>query len=194
MPGDRYHEAGRRGPGHDKKPEPVRPGPRPQPRPASCPLPRPVLSGCMPDFIVSNGYLYLFLLSFLAATIIPAGSEWLLAALLLQSLDPSRLLATATLGNTLGACTTYYIGRYGGGFLSARVLRIDENSLKKAAARYRKFGSWSLLFSWVPIIGDPLCLAGGVFKTGIFTFVILVFAGKLARYGFIAWVTLKAAG
>ncbi len=148
----------------------------------------------MPDIIVSNGYLYLFLLSFLAATLIPLGSEWLLAALLLKSLDPAWLLVSATLGNTLGACTTYYVGRYGGEFLISRVLRISAESLEKASARYRRYGSWSLLLSWVPIIGDPLCLAGGVFRTRIAVFVALVLVGKAARYAFVAYFTLKAMG
>jgi membrane protein YqaA with SNARE-associated domain len=148
----------------------------------------------MPDFIVSNGYLYLFALSFLAATVIPVGSEWLLVALLLKSLDPAWLLVSATSGNTLGAWTTYLIGRHGGPFLTRRVLRISDESLDKAARRYRKYGSWSLLLSWLPIVGDPLCLVGGLFRTRVATFLILVLIGKAARYGFVVWVTLKAVG
>lgn len=148
----------------------------------------------MAEFVVANGYLFLFLLSFLAATVVPVGSEWLLVALLYSSLDPAGLLASATIGNVLGACTTYAVGAYGGPFLVEKVLRINSQTREKAAIQYRKYGTWSLLLSWVPIIGDPLCLAGGIFKTPLAWFVSLVLAGKLGRYAFIEYITLQAMG
>ncbi|MBM9514516.1 YqaA family protein [Desulfogranum marinum] len=148
----------------------------------------------MAEVVVANGYLFLFLLSFLAATVVPVGSEWLLVALLYSSLDPAGLLASATIGNVLGACTTYAVGVYGGPFLVEKVLRINSQTREKAAIQYRKYGTWSLLLSWVPIIGDPLCLAGGIFKTPLAWFVSLVLAGKLGRYAFIEYITLQAMG
>jgi len=145
----------------------------------------------MVEFITSNSYLYLFLLSFIAATIVPLGSEWLLVALLIKALDPALLLFSATAGNFLGACTTYIIAIYCTPFLAEKVLRIDSKSRNRAASLYEKYGSWSLLLSWLPIIGDPLCFIGGVFKIPCIKFALLVFTGKLARYAFITAVTLS---
>ena len=148
----------------------------------------------MAEFVVAHGYLSLFMLSFLAATVVPVGSEWLLVALLYSSLNPIGLLAAATIGNVLGACTTYAIGVYGGPFLVEKVLRMNHQTREKAAVQYRKYGAWSLLLSWVPIIGDPLCLVGGIFKTPLAWFVSLVLAGKFGRYAFIQYITLQTIG
>ncbi len=143
------------------------------------------------EMIYSNGYLYLFLLSFLAATVLPLGSEWLLAALLLEALDPLTLLAAATAGNFLGACTTYAIGIFGGPFLTEKVLRVGETAKLRAEKLYARYGYWSLLFSWLPVVGDPLCLVGGLFKIPFRQFSVLVFTGKLARYAIVEMIVLK---
>lgn len=145
----------------------------------------------MEDFLANHGYPALFLLSFLASTIIPLGSEWLLVAMLLKRHDPAVSVAVATVGNYLGACTTYLIGIYGGDFLVRRVLRIDEAAEKRGERFYSRYGAWSLLFSWLPIVGDPLCLAGGIMKVGFGRFSLLVFAGKLVRYALVAWLTVR---
>jgi membrane protein YqaA with SNARE-associated domain len=147
----------------------------------------------MHDWLTSYGYLSLFLLSFLASTLIPLGSEWLLVAMLLGKYDPIRVVAVATTGNYLGALTSYGIGLYGGEFLKVRVLRMDERSTRKAERMYGRFGSYSLLFSWLPVVGDPLCLVGGMLRVRLLRFSLLVFSGKLARYAAVAWLTLKGA-
>jgi membrane protein YqaA with SNARE-associated domain len=144
----------------------------------------------MEPFLDSYGYPSLFVLSFLASTLIPMGSEWLLAVMLIKQSDPMMSVAVATIGNTLGACTTWAIGLYGGPFLIRRVLRIGEAAEESALRLYRKYGVWSLLFSWLPVIGDPLCLLGGILKVGIGRFFLFVFTGKLARYAVLAWLTL----
>lgn len=133
------------------------------------------------------GYAALFALSFAAATLLPLGSEWLLAALLLQGGDPALLVATATLGNLLGAVTTWAIGRYGGDFLIRRLLRIDAAAQLRARERYARYGKWSLLLAWVPIIGDPLCLIAGLLGMALPAFVLLAGSGKLLRYLLLAW-------
>jgi membrane protein YqaA with SNARE-associated domain len=144
----------------------------------------------MEPFLDSHGYPALFTLSFLASTLIPIGSEWLLAVMLIRQNDPVMTVAVATLGNTLGACTTWVIGLYGGPYLIRRVLRIDEASEESAKRIYQRYGVWSLLFSWLPFIGDPLCLLGGILKVGFGRFFLLIFTGKLARYAVVAWLTL----
>lgn len=143
----------------------------------------------MPESLATYGYPALFLVSFLAASLLPVGSEWLLVAMLIQRHDPVVTVAVATVGNYLGACTSYAIGIYGGSFLIKRVLRIDDRERERAERFFGKYGSWSLLLSWLPVVGDPLCLVGGLLKIGFFRFSAYVATGKLARYAVVAWGT-----
>ena len=110
----------------------------------------------MEDLLINSGLPALFVLSFLAATIIPLGSEWLLVTLLLNGHEACSVVTVATLGNYLGACTTYAIGFYGSDFLIRKILRVNDDSLTRAMSLYKNYGSWSLLFSWLPIIGHKL--------------------------------------
>jgi membrane protein YqaA with SNARE-associated domain len=144
----------------------------------------------MEAWLATHGYPALFALSFLASTLVPIGSEWLLSAMLALGHDPVPVVAAATFGNTLGALTTWAIGRIGGSFFIRRVLRISAEGEAAALRFYRRWGLWSLLLSWLPVIGDPLCLAGGILRVGWIRFTLLVFAGKLARYAAVAWLTL----
>lgn len=147
----------------------------------------------MPDpasILTDDGYLVLFLVSFLASTILPLGSEWLLVTMILQGNDPSSSVIVATAGNYCGACTTYWIGIHGSSFLITRVMRIDDNTRKRAERFYAKYGSWSLFFSWAPVVGDPLCLVGGLLEVGFVRFSLLVFSGKLVRYVAVAFLAL----
>ena len=147
----------------------------------------------MQEMLVDHGYPALFFLSFLASTVIPLGSEWLLVVMLANHRDPFTSVAVATVGNYLGACTTYWLGVYGGAWLIRRVLRIDAEAEGKAARFYGRYGSWSLLLSWLPVIGDPLCLVGGFLRVGFLRFSALVFVGKLGRYAAVGWLTLQGA-
>lgn len=144
----------------------------------------------MTHFLSHYGYGALFSLSFLASTVVPIGSEWLLVAMVLKGFDPVLSVATATTGNTLGACTTYGIGVYGSKLVIHKLFRIDDISYRRAENFYAKYGRWSLLFSWLPLVGDPLCLAGGLLRIHFLVFLPLVFAGKLFRYGFLAVIVL----
>jgi len=145
----------------------------------------------MEEILIDHGYLALFVLSFLASTLIPLGSEWLLAALIVKGFNPAAAIGVATIGNTLGACTTYLIGLYGGAFLIRKILKIDDHSRHRAERIYSRYGSWSLLFAWLPVIGDPLCLIGGVLEGRFVLFLMLVFTGKLARYVAVGIVSAK---
>ena len=147
----------------------------------------------MEQWLLEHGYLALFLLSFLASTLVPLGSEWLLAVLLVNGFDPSIVVAVATVGNSCGALTTYAIGLWGGPFLVQRFLRISPESQQRSERYFSRYGSWALLFSWVPILGDPLCLVGGVLRTGFWRFVVLVTVGKFVRYLVVAKLVLEGA-
>ena len=140
----------------------------------------------MGNFLVDNGLPALFLLSFFAATVIPLGSEWLIAALILHGWEVAPVVGVATLGNYLGACTTYLVGLWGAGFFRKKLVAVDEAALARAQRLYSRYGVWSLLLSWLPVIGDPLCLVGGAMRVNFPLFTLLVVAGKLARYAAVA--------
>lgn len=146
----------------------------------------------MHELLLHNGLPALFVVSFLAATILPLGSEWLLVALILQAHNVDSVVAVATLGNFLGACTTYGIGAWGSAFIMEKILRIDSQQMGRATRLYQKYGSWSILLSWLPVIGDPLCLVGGSLRLNFFLFSLLAFSGKLARYALVASVTVTS--
>ena len=130
------------------------------------------------------------MLSFLASTLLPVGSEWLLVLMLLKGNDPLATVAVATIGNYMGGGTTWAIGVWGGPWLIRRILRIDPATEEAAVRFYRRYGVWSLLLSWLPIIGDALCLAAGILNVDFTRFSVLVFTGKLVRYVVVAWLTL----
>jgi len=133
----------------------------------------------------------MFFVSMLASSILPLGSEWLLISLIIKGVEPSSVVASATLGNYVGACTTYYIGYFGSDLLTKRVLKITEEKRVRAQSIYKKFGNLTLLLSWLPIIGDPLCFISGVLKYNILRFSVLVLIGKGVRYAFLAYITVK---
>ena len=145
-------------------------------------------------FSPEYGLLALFVVSFLASTVLPLGSEWLLAALLLKGYEPVLSVAVATAGNTLGALTTYAIGIYGGGFLIRKVLKMDDEARERTQRFYSRYGSWTLFLSWLPFIGDPLCLIGGILRVNFWRFFLLVGGGKVFRYSVVTWIVLEVGG
>jgi membrane protein YqaA with SNARE-associated domain len=142
----------------------------------------------------SPGLPALFLLSFLASTILPVGSEWLLVVMIRQEFSPVDVVLTASIGNFLGAATTYLIGVWGSDFVIRTVLRIGDRHLDRAKTIYGRYGTWSLLLSWLPVVGDPLCLVAGIFRVGFGRFSLLVFVGKFSRYAALAFLTQPATG
>lgn len=154
-------------------------------------LPSPQTDGCsrpenncmtMPALTTPESLLALFLLGFLAATLLPLGSEWLLAGMVIAGQPFWSCVLLATLGNTLGACTSYGLGRWGADWMIEKLLRITEQRRLRAEQFCRRYGSWGLLLSWLPVIGDPLCLAGGVMNIPFGRFLAAVAAGKFGRY------------
>ncbi len=128
-------------------------------------------------------YLSLFLISFLAATILPFSSELTLAGLVSTSnYDNLLLLAVASLGNVLGSVVNWILGFYSRNLSTKRWFPFKDKQIKKSSKWFNKFGRWSLLFAWVPIIGDPLTLAAGLLRVKFIEFLILVTIGKVSRY------------
>jgi membrane protein YqaA with SNARE-associated domain len=141
----------------------------------------------METVLVDWGLPALFCVSFLAATVLPIASEWLLAAIVIQPVDMTAAVAVATVGNTLGAVTTWAVGCWGGLWVMQRWLRISAADRLRAENGYTRWGSWSLLFAWAPVVGDPLCLVAGLFNVPLMRFIPLVAIGKAGRYLIVAW-------
>ena len=128
-------------------------------------------------------YLTLFLLSFLAATILPFSSELTLVGLIASSnYDNLLLLIFASFGNVLGSVVNWALGFYSRNFTTKKWFPFKETQIEKSSAWFRKFGKWSLLFAWIPIVGDPLTLVAGLLRVRFLDFIILVAIGKVSRY------------
>lgn len=126
--------------------------------------------------------------SFLAATIIPGSSEVVLVAMVLER--PTELMTlflVATVGNTAGSAVNWVFGRWFQRFAGRRWLAASRSQLEKAARWFNKYGIWSLLLAWLPIVGDALTVVAGALKVNIYAFVALVAVGKAARYIALLW-------
>ena len=131
-------------------------------------------------------YLSLFILSFLAATLLPMSSELTLAGLLsTNTYNSFALLGTASLGNVLGSVFNWLLGFYFLKHINKKWFPFKQNQITSTSKWFQKFGIWSLLFAWVPIIGDPLTFVAGILRVKFFSFLILVAVGKISRYFFI---------
>jgi len=128
-------------------------------------------------------YLSLFIISFLAATILPFSSELTLAGLIIASnYDKLLLLIVASFGNVTGSAVNWALGFYSRNLTTKKWFPFKETQIEKSSQWFRKFGKWALLFVWVPIIGDPLTLVAGLLRVRFLDFIILVAIGKVSRY------------
>jgi membrane protein YqaA with SNARE-associated domain len=134
----------------------------------------------------------LFGIAFLAATLLPAQSELGLSALIyLGDHSTAVLVAVASLGNTLGSAVNWALGRGAVKYADAAWFPVKPEKLDRASAWYRRYGKWSLLMSWAPVIGDPLTLAAGILKEPFWPFLALVAVAKTGRYIVVALVALE---
>jgi len=131
-------------------------------------------------------YLTMFASAFFAATLVPFASEVTLAATLATGGNLLWLVAVATLGNTLGAVVNWGLGRFIERFRDRPWFPADAGRLERAQAWFRRFGIWTLLLAWAPVIGEALTVIAGAMRVGIVPFLILVAAGKGLRYIIVA--------
>jgi membrane protein YqaA with SNARE-associated domain len=129
----------------------------------------------------------LFISAFVSSTIAPGGSEAVLAYLVAAGHYPVGLIVVvATLGNTLGALTTWGLG-----VLAAKKFPVAAHLSKnkqQALELVRKRGLWTLFFTWLPVVGDALCFAGGWLKLPFYQACLIILLGKFGRYAVIAWM------
>ena len=140
----------------------------------------------MDDLIAYGG---LFLFSLAAATVLPLPSETALIGLLLADYSPWLLLAVASAGNILGSTINLLLGRAIDRYGTRRWFPEGTPALDRARAWYHRYGRWSLLLSWVPVIGDPLTIAAGVLRERLAVFLLFVTIAKVGRYVVVIAVT-----
>ena len=128
----------------------------------------------------------MFTSAFLAATFVPFASELTLAAGIAAGGSPSWLVVTATFGNTLGAVVNWVFGRFVEHFRDRKWFPADTEHLQRAQAWFQRYGVWSLLLAWLPIVGDALTVAAGIMRVHIVPFLILSGTGKGLRYAVLA--------
>jgi membrane protein YqaA with SNARE-associated domain len=137
-----------------------------------------------------GGYIGLFVTALVAATVFPAQSEAVLVGMILSG-DYSvlALTAVASVGNTLGAVVNWYLGRSVERLKDRPWFPVRLDKLARAQSWYRRYGKWTLLASWVPLVGDAITVVAGVMREPLPVFVLLVGIAKTARYGILAAVT-----
>lgn len=138
-----------------------------------------------------SAYLGLFVAAFSAATLLPMQSEAVLVGLLLATEQPpALLLLVATTGNVLGSTANWLLGRYIEHLRHRRWFPVPEDKLQRTWQAYHRYGRWSLLLSWVPIIGDPLTVIAGVLREPFWSILLIVLMAKAGRYLVLAVLTL----
>lgn len=130
----------------------------------------------------SLGLLGLFLGAFLSATFIPFSSDIILIAFYEMGYDPVPCIALATIGNTLGGFTNYFIGRGANNEYLLKKFKVDHKKLEKWERRIGKWGYYLGLISWVPIVGEPMTATLGFFKLKFWPLALMMFVGKMTRY------------
>ena len=138
-----------------------------------------------------TSYLGLFVAAFGAASLLPMQSEAVLVGMLLSDqYSATTLLTIATLGNVLGSVLNWVLGRSVERLRHKRWFPVSDAKLSKAQRFYLRYGRWSLLLSWVPIIGDPLTMIAGVMREPLWRFLLIVTLAKGARYLALTALTL----
>lgn len=136
-------------------------------------------------------YASLFLSAFLSATLLPGTSEALFTGFILEEVGtPTGLLIAAVTGNVLGSLVNWILGRFFAEFRDRKWFPVKERHYERAVRWFAKYGKWSLLLAWAPIIGDPLTIVAGALRVPFGPFLLLVSIGKLARYLFILQAAL----
>ncbi len=139
-----------------------------------------------------SAYLGLFFVAFGAATLLPLQSEAVLVGLLAYGEHPPlALIAVATAGNVLGSVVNWVLGRYIEHWRDRRWFPVSKEKLENAQRGYHRYGRWSLLLSWVPIVGDPLTVVAGIMREPLRSFLPIGLVAKLGRYLVLAAITLQ---
>jgi membrane protein YqaA with SNARE-associated domain len=139
----------------------------------------------------SGIYAGLFTAAFVAATIFPGQSEAILVGLLAAGHPVIWLVLVASAGNILGSVLNWCIGRGVEKFRHRRWFPVSDAALQRAQGWYGRYGKWSLLLSWAPVVGDPLTIAAGIMREPFPVFLLLVAVAKAGRYIVLVVVAMR---
>jgi membrane protein YqaA with SNARE-associated domain len=140
--------------------------------------------------MTAAGVFGLFVSAFVSATLVPMSSEVVLAALIAaRGFDAVLLVLVATAGNTLGALVNWLLGRFCLRWRDSKWFPVRADRLQKGIDWFRRYGIWSLLLAWLPIVGDPITFVAGVARVRLPLFLLLVALGKGARYAIVGSVS-----
>jgi len=143
------------------------------------------------DLALSLGYPGVFLVSFIASTLIPFSNEVVVAAMPALGYDIWATAIWATGGGYLGSLMNYLVGKKGTDFVFARWITIKPERWQQAERIFQRWGNWALFFVWLPVIGDPLAIVAGAFKIEWRLFSFWVITGKFLRFiallGIVRW-------
>jgi len=129
----------------------------------------------------------MFVVAFLAATVLPVGSEPVFVALV--RMHPEQVAATigvATLGNTLGGMTSFALGRFVSGKVAPGMTQSTQSTQSRPARWLRRWGAPALVLAWFPFGGDALCVLAGWMRLSWWQSMLWMALGKLARYWLLA--------
>ncbi len=132
----------------------------------------------------------LFFSALISSTLLPGGSEALLLYRVHEGGNAYALVMIATIGNVLGSLITYGLGRLGNEVIHKKWLGMDDKKIERAESWFGRYGQVALLFAWLPIVGDPLCLVAGLLRSSMLWFIVLVTLGKCARYALLAGLVI----
>ncbi len=136
----------------------------------------------MMEYLATYSYLGLFLAAFLSATILPFSSEVVLSALLISGLDPVACLIYASIGNTLGGMTCYWIGLFGKIKWMEKYLKIKYEKVEKMQHWMQHKGAVFALFTFLPVVGDVMAVALGFMRSNVWYVLLFMLIGKTLRY------------
>ena len=111
--------------------------------------------------------------------------------LLTDAFNKYLLLVIASFGNIFGSCVNWYLGTKILIFKDKRWFPASDKQITRSEIYFKKYGIWSLLLAWVPIIGDPLTVLAGVLRVKFLTFLILVGISKVSRYIFLIFIVFN---
>lgn len=135
------------------------------------------------------GYFGLFVASFLAATIIPFSSELVLSILIAKNYDLSTSLFVASIGNWVGGLSSYLIGRIGSWNTIEKYLQVKRKNILLWKKKIDSWGGILAFLCWLPVIGDPIAIALGFFRTNFLIVSLFMLIGKFIRYFIWALIT-----
>lgn len=140
-------------------------------------------------------YLVLFLAAAASATLLPGSPSTLLTALIVkQEGQIALLIAFATVGSVVGSTINYAIGQFLARYVDRPWFPFSAAQIERAGDWFRRHGMFSLLFAWLPVVGDPLTLAAGTLRAPLRAFLLLVSIGKLLRYLLAGYIALQLSG